>query len=141
MKKCSRCKQTLLESEFRKDRSQSDGLQHRCRPCHVEANREWVARNLETRRESQRRRELRKPGRIRKATDEQKRAVRVVANAVKAGTLIRPNHCGHCGTSDSPIQAHHHDYSLPLEVTWLCAKCHGYLHAHDELPELLLEAA
>lgn len=54
-----------------------------------------------------------------------------VRKAIALGQLVRPMNCEHCGlapkaTSDgrSPIQAHHRDYSKPLEVEWICAKCH-----------------
>jgi hypothetical protein len=31
--------------------------------------------------------------------------------------------------SESHVHAHHTDYSKPLEVVWLCAKCHHRIHA------------
>lgn len=56
---------------------------------------------------------------------------RRVRDAIKAGELVRPEFCERCGvapgmtkTGAPKIQAHHHDYALPLEVEWLCTKCH-----------------
>lgn len=43
--------------------------------------------------------------------------------AVKAGKLIRPDHCVLCGIKCKP-HGHHPDYDKPLEVIWLCAPCH-----------------
>jgi hypothetical protein len=34
--------------------------------------------------------------------------------------------CESCGRQ--PAQAHHDDYSKPLEVRWLCSACHGVEH-------------
>ena len=48
-----------------------------------------------------------------------------VENALKAGKLNRKQ-CERCG--DPKSQAHHDDYSKPLEVTWLCAKDHKARH-------------
>jgi ribosomal protein S27AE len=48
-------------------------------------------------------------------------------SAVRTGKIRRPNHCERCG-SDSNIQGHHEDYSKPLEVKWLCGKCHAVEH-------------
>lgn len=40
MKKCSRCGRELSEDQFNKCSSTSDGLQHRCKDCSRQANRE-----------------------------------------------------------------------------------------------------
>lgn len=58
-------------------------------------------------------------------------AYRQVRSAIASGVLVRPDRCQKCGKPDtkcadgrSIIQAHHHDYSRPLDVEWICAKCH-----------------
>ena len=59
-------------------------------------------------------------------TREQKVAARkAVGRAIEAGTL-KAAPCQKCGNPRA--QAHHPDYSLPLDVEWLCAKCHSQLH-------------
>ena len=42
---------------------------------------------------------------------------------VKNKKLIRPTVCSECGNTGK-IEAHHPDYSKPLEVDWLCKACH-----------------
>lgn len=68
-------------------------------------------------------------------------ARRKANHAIRSGVLVRPVECGRCGTTPAPtsdgraaIQAHHHDYNKPLEVEWLCAKCH---RAETPLPEVM----
>jgi hypothetical protein len=58
-----------------------------------------------------------------------------VEKAVLRGSLTRPTKCESCGEMPPPfkdgrpaIQAHHHDYSKPLEVHWLCQRCHHLEH-------------
>lgn len=51
------------------------------------------------------------------------RAHSAVYRALKSGRLTRPDHCENCGAPCKP-HAHHDDYSKPLDVRWLCAKCH-----------------
>lgn len=60
------------------------------------------------------------------------RAQSRVAYAISQGRLVQ-GPCSICG-SDQNIHAHHRDYSKPLEVVWLCARCHHRLHA--TFPEL-----
>jgi len=50
--------------------------------------------------------------------------------AVQMGKVIKPNMCSWCEQeqSSSNIIGHHHDYSKPLDVIWLCRKCHGRIH-------------
>ena len=58
-------------------------------------------------------------------------ARRKVQCAVNRGKLIRPDKCQRCKNESklgkdgrSTIQAHHSDYSKPMDIEWLCAKCH-----------------
>ena len=50
---------------------------------------------------------------------------RQVRNAVSRGDIIIPYRCD-CG--DLAREAHHDDYSKPLEVEWYCKRCHRKLH-------------
>ena len=50
-----------------------------------------------------------------------------VTNAVRDGRLKREP-CLFCGAEK--VHAHHRDYSKPLDVLWLCPKCHHRLHAN-----------
>ena len=61
-------------------------------------------------------------------TSEQKTAYQKVQNAKRRGELIIPGKCSRCGSPDR-IEAHHHDYSKPLDVNWLCHKCHREEHS------------
>jgi excisionase family DNA binding protein len=63
------------------------------------------------------------------ATLRQKTTARMaVARAIKDGTLVRQScHCGKAG------EAHHPDYSKPLEVEWLCKQHHRERHAQERL--------
>ena len=57
-----------------------------------------------------------------KKNPEKVKAHQIVREAIKDGTLqMKP--CQRCG--DWPVQAHHPDYSQPLNVWWLCPKCHA----------------
>lgn len=51
------------------------------------------------------------------------RAHAAVARALKSGVLVRPDRCEDCETPCKP-DAHHDDYDRPLEVRWLCRRCH-----------------
>ena len=52
-------------------------------------------------------------------------AVVKVNNAIRDGRLLRQP-CESCG--EERAQGHHDDYSKPLEVRWLCVKCHASHH-------------
>ena len=57
-----------------------------------------------------------------------KKAHWAVQQAVRNGTLIKPDHCSICMNSTSRPHAHHKDYSKPLDVEWLCIGCHSLWH-------------
>lgn len=45
--------------------------------------------------------------------------------AIAAGILTRQP-CEMCGAAE--VQAHHDDYTKPLDVAWLCVRCHHRHH-------------
>lgn len=51
-------------------------------------------------------------------------ASRQVHRAIKQGILVRPTTCEECGITGVPIQAAHFNYARPLDVRWLCHRCH-----------------
>lgn len=59
--------------------------------------------------------------------EEKTSARRKLLYAVKAGRLVRSETCEEC-EKKCLTHAHHADYSRPLWVKWLCAKCHGKVH-------------
>jgi hypothetical protein len=70
-------------------------------------------------------------------------ARKLVADAKEAGLLVPPSSCEGCGVSEADIvgglpdvfcalEAHHEDYSKPLEVDWLCPDCHGARHKEED---------
>jgi len=56
---------------------------------------------------------------------EKRRAHWTVHNAIRDGRLMKEP-CEVCGVEKT--DAHHDDYSKPLEVRWLCRKHHGERH-------------
>ncbi len=54
-------------------------------------------------------------------------ARRALRQAVRKGKLVKPNTCQDCHTvvPRTCLHGHHHDYSRPLDVRWLCASCHA----------------
>lgn len=151
---CKHCRSTSETAEFYK------GVNSRCKECHkreVRQNRiekadqyrayekmrykrdgyrrEYNSAWLKTEKgrashaQSVRRRNLMHPDR---------RAANVIlGNAVRDGKIRKPLYCSRC--FDCPprrqLHAHHEDYSKPLDVEWICAKCHGLEH-YGEAPEV-----
>jgi hypothetical protein len=54
-----------------------------------------------------------------------------VARALKSGKISATS-CHICGSLN--VEAHHDDYSKPLDVRWLCAFHHNEQHKQDGLP-------
>lgn len=58
---------------------------------------------------------------------EKEKARRMLSYYIKHGYMERPTICSKCGENKF-IEAHHEDYSKPLDVIWLCKGCHVKLH-------------
>lgn len=100
----------------------------------MEERREWVARRDRTKvRASDRARyERDKPKRLAAmasmAQDPVKRRARVaVSNALRDGRLVRGVCVREGAECEGRIEAHHPDYTRPLEVVWACSMHHGEL--------------
>lgn len=46
---------------------------------------------------------------------------------LKKGNIKKPPDCSVCRRK-TRLFAHHHDYSKPLEIMWLCGSCHKLIH-------------
>jgi predicted DNA-binding protein YlxM (UPF0122 family) len=72
------------------------------------------------------------------------RAQNVLEKAVARGAVVPAEACENCGSTPEPfvdgrraIQAHHDDYNKPLDVRWLCQRCHHEWHQeHRAVPRL-----
>jgi ribosomal protein S27AE len=133
MKTCTKCLQAKREYEFY-------GTAASCKECtkkrvsaHRAANHDRVCAYDRAR--SQRpERKLKSAAYqrgMKERSPEKKRARTAVSNAVRDGRLKRQP-CVHCGSLR--VQAHHHDYSKPLDVEWVCFKCHRE-HEHGQRVE------
>ncbi len=116
MKVCSTCRQTKDESEFFRDKSKKDGLKYQCKACTNKVHMKWKANNWDKICGYARSYRERYP--------EKYIAHCIVRYAVSIGFLKKePCHCG-----EIIVDAHHEDYSKPLEVEWLCRLHHAGKH-------------
>lgn len=90
-------------------------------------NRETIIASVKRFAHSDRGRELqRSRSAVRRATEQDKIGARTkLNNALRYGKVVR-GPCRDCGCTDT--HGHHHDYSKPLDVIWLCQKHHVEEH-------------
>jgi len=134
MKTCFKCKTEKPLGEFYRHPQMKDGRLNKCKEC----TKRDVSSNYEDRREyyaEYERKRFQQPKRKaaameyqrkrRDANPEKYRASYLTSNAVRDGRLIKQP-CEVCG--EKKAQAHHDDYSKPLDVRWLCRKHHLGVH-------------
>lgn len=140
MKKCKRCNLPKSENDFYQWGSKKNNI---CKSCFKESAKLWSASHKEERKSIQQRwnqkhqrsymkeyiRKNRKKiserlVKWRLANPEKAKAHWTVRNAIQTERLSKPNACELCGTTKEKLDGHHPDYSKPLEVVWLCPKCH-----------------
>ena len=127
--KCKECIRIANRNRQREYDKQRANLPHRVearkayaatdkgKEAHRRAKAAYLQRSPEKRKES-----------IKKWIDEnreKRKAHNDVLLALYHGTL-KPEPCESCGAT--PTQAHHDDYSRPLDVRWLCIPCHVAHH-------------
>ena len=129
---CSNCKIKQLRSEFSPDRRRPCGLRSWCKSCcrkrgrgHYETNRERIAIQQKEYSQTKKGKEVHRAATQKQQAfnPEKKVASSVVYHAVQIGELRRSICCESCGLP-AKTDGHHEDYNKPLEVDWLCRRCH-----------------
>lgn len=134
IKTCFKCGQSMPLSEFYAHPQMSDGHLGKCKECTKKDVREHRASNNSVREYDRKR--GKRPDRIaknnkrnsknKKLYPEKFRARYAVSNAIRDGRLER-GVCEICGAAER-VEAHHDDYSTPLDVRWLCSRHHSLVH-------------
>lgn len=144
MKTCFKCGRALPLVEFYRHPRMADGHLNKCKDCTKAdiAKREkemrldpiWLASERDRHRVKQARYRvfgsacptsqktktawaIRNPEKI--------YAQRSAMKAKRSGKIVSTNKCQQCGRISSELEMHHHDYSKPLDVIFLCRPCHG----------------
>lgn len=126
MKTCTQCKIEKSSAEFSKDSTHKDDLRIQCKSCRA------IYEQTPQRREARlryiggqqgRETDRRYRQRCRQSNPGKKKAHNIVSGAIRRGKLRRSVFCEVCGLP-AETEGHHADYSKPLEINWLCRKCH-----------------
>jgi hypothetical protein len=153
-KACKICGVTKPISEFYKHSMTADGLYPSCKKCHCERCKKNRDKDIRAYRKKHRERKRTEKGKAidRKAYEkaiasgkrasnnknwklqnpEKYKAYLEIKKAIYHGKVKRQG-CVLCGEK---AQAHHEDYSKPLEVIWLCQKHHAEHHVEKRNAEL-----
>jgi hypothetical protein len=147
---CFKCGIIKPLSDFYKHKGMADGRLNKCKECNKKDTKENRLNNIDYYLEYDRSR-ANLPGRIKSREDYQKTpegraaankarrkytesnlikraASLLINNYVRNGKITKPTACSECNVSNVRIHGHHNDYAKPLEVRWLCSKCHCKWH-------------
>jgi hypothetical protein len=139
-KKCFKCKEIKDIEEFYKHPAMSDGHLGKCGECTRKDSslQRWGKIDLIRKYDRVRghRHSAEYLRRYRAINPDKSRAVQKVKRAVASGRVKKPDQCFACGAGGR-LEAHHKDYTKPLDVTWVCSVCHHRFH----MEEIQLEMA
>jgi hypothetical protein len=140
LKRCFKCGDEKPRDAFYAHPRMGDGLLGKCKDCTKKDVRQHRIKHPEQHREYDRQRADR-PERValrRRMYQEEwdrhpdrMKARNALSNAVRDGKVEKLP-CAFCGADDN-LEAHHHDYAKPLDVTWLCRPCHRRFHALERM--------
>ncbi len=133
MKTCFKCGEAKPLAQFYKHPMMSDGHLGKCKECAKRDTKKHYRDTFKVRQAYERHRfampkrkaDVKRYQEKRRKDSPLKYAARyAVCNAIRAGRLKRQP----CEICSKKAQAHHEDYSKPLDVQWLCFKCHRKHH-------------
>lgn len=136
MKRCTKCGEEKILDAFEVHKGRTDDRGSRCKACRNKSyKREYAWKYVEANREKERERSRIKVKGKKTVRDPFRQAARsALRNAVTAGMIAKPSTCSQCQAIGN-IHGHHHDYSKPFDVEWLCSICHGKAHRKHALRE------
>ncbi len=149
MKRCARCHEDQPLTDFYSDKRAADGKRPDCKRCFLKScqvykqshkaaaavrDREWRQQNRARINSQAKDWQSRNPGnragilrKWRQANPDKNRAQNRLNKAVRTGKIVRSASCQSCGKA-CRVEGHHADYAKPLEVQWLCRRCHSHVH-------------
>lgn len=152
-KVCFKCNENKELTKFYKHKNMLDGHLNKCKDCtkkdailHYSKNKEYykeydrcrgmLPNRVESRRiYSQTEEGKEKHRKAKKKWTEsnivKKAASTIIGNALRSGKIIKPELCEICEIKHERIHGHHDDYAYPMEVRWLCPKCHTKWHKEN----------
>lgn len=123
-KTCGRCKKEKKLTDFNKDKYTPSGYRSQCKEC-MKAERLAMKDYYSTIRRND---EYKKKSALYKRENYHRYKDKVFArNATRKLRLDKPDKCSACNEVKH-VEAHHDDYSKPLDVRWLCVHCHNEWH-------------
>lgn len=140
-KRCFKCGETKSLDDFYKHPTTVDGRLGKCKECAKQDTRDnyradpskAAARAKSYCAKPDVRKRLYAKLKERRANDSLHfHAREMVSNAIKLGWITRASECSQCSSTEK-IEGHHEDYTRPLDVIWLCFKCHRILHGQTIL--------
>lgn len=134
-KACFKCGKEKPLDDFYRHTQMADGHLNKCKPCTKEYERQRrQGPNRSRILEKDRARGFHGPSDLSqryKLQHPERRAAQVaLGNAVRDGHVTPWPACSYPGGCDSTnVEAHHADYSRPLDVVWVCPSHHRQAHA------------
>lgn len=140
---CFKCRKLKDISEFYTHSGMSDGHLNKCKECakkdskkRYENNFEYIQNYEKSRNLNENRKKYKKEYREKfKSKNLQKiKSESILNNVIRDGKIKKPNECELChkkipqNACRGSLHAHHEDYSKPLDVIWVCPKCHKKIH-------------
>ena len=157
MKICSKCLEEKDNSSFWKRNNRKSGVNSECKDCaksrRTKSYKENIIKCREKRKEYYNKNRDKLCGgqvesqkgnvryrkyqnkyltRKRKQGDIRFIARQILGLAVKAGMLKKPEVCSTCFCYGR-IEGHHMDYMKPLDIVWVCSKCHKAIHKKEKI--------
>ena len=135
MKQCFKCKELKPLEEFYIAKTMKDGHLGKCKKCTIQdvkiraiIKSDKIAEYEKTRSKTEKRKQYAQKHTTECSlkNPEKYHAHTYLNNALRAGRILRASKCEICGKKGN-LHAHHTVYSKPLEVIWLCARCHGQI--------------